>query len=202
DVGTGTGAIALLLAEAGHRVTGVDLSRGMLAVARRKARKMGLEVSFRLADAEALPFESGCFDGVVSRHLLWTLPDPEKALREWSRVTRRGGRVAVIDGRYSIDGVAGRVRRLLGQVGVLIFERRNPWNFYRKELRDRLPLVNGADGGEIAGLMSSCGIEGVSVRDLGYIRELQRKRMPWYHRLQSTYRTYMVWGTVPERGGA
>ncbi len=56
DVGTGTGFIALLLAELGHEVVGVDLSKGMLEVARKKAEKRGLQIEFKFGDAENLPF--------------------------------------------------------------------------------------------------------------------------------------------------
>ncbi|WP_456473834.1 class I SAM-dependent methyltransferase [Candidatus Pyrohabitans sp.] len=200
DVGTGTGAIALLLAEAGHRVTGVDISRGMLAVAREKAEEKGLEISFRVADAESLPFGNSCFDGVVSRHLLWTLPKPEKALKEWVRVTKYRGKVAVIDGKHFSDGVGNRIKQLVGQLGILIFEGRNPWNFYKNELRDELPLADGADERNIAELMSFSGIKDVHVRNLGYIREMQKKHMPWYQRISSTYQTFLIYGTV-EKGG-
>ncbi len=200
DVGTGTGEIALLLAEVGHRVTGVDISRGMLAVAREKAEERDLEISFRVADAESLPFGSSSFDGVVSRHLLWTLPEPEKALKEWVRVTKQGGKVAVIDGKHFPDGAGGWIKQLVGRLGVLIFERRNPWNLYKNELMDKLPLVNGVDERKIAELMSSSGIKDVHVRNLGYIKEMQKKHAPWYRRISLNYQTFLACGTV-EKGG-
>lgn len=101
DVGTGTGALALLLAEMGHNAIGIDLSEAMLKIAQEKAQKAGLRVEFRKGDAEAPPFPQESFDAVVSRHVLWTLPNPEKAVREWRRILRPGGRVIVIDGNWS-----------------------------------------------------------------------------------------------------
>lgn len=93
DVGTGTGFIALLLAELGHEVIGVDISEEMLRIAREKARKLNIEnVEFHLADAEELPFPDNTFDAVVARHVIWALPNPEKAYSEWKRVLRPGER--------------------------------------------------------------------------------------------------------------
>lgn len=93
DVGIGTGFIALLLAELGHEVIGVDISEEMLRIAREKARKLNIEnVEFHLADAEELPFPDNTFDAVVARHVIWALPNPEKAYSEWKRVLRPGER--------------------------------------------------------------------------------------------------------------
>lgn len=101
DVGTGTGEVALLLAGLGHHVTGVDLAEDMLAQARAKNDARGLAATFMTGDAEALPFPDASFDVVVNRHLLWTLPQPERALAEWSRVLVPGGKMVVIDGDFT-----------------------------------------------------------------------------------------------------
>jgi ubiquinone/menaquinone biosynthesis C-methylase UbiE len=86
DVGTGTGFLAFLLAELGHRVTGVDLSEGMLGLARERAaaqRAAGAPApEFRVGDVLAPPLPPGSVDAVVSRHLLWTLTDPAGGLRQ------------------------------------------------------------------------------------------------------------------------
>ena len=91
DVGTGTGFFAVLLAQAGHRVEGVDLTPAMLEEARALAAQRGLDITFREMDAQALDYEDGCFDAVISRNLTWTLPDPERAYGQWSRVLKPGG---------------------------------------------------------------------------------------------------------------
>jgi ubiquinone/menaquinone biosynthesis C-methylase UbiE len=75
DVGTGTGFIALLLAELGHEVIGVDISEEMLRIAREKARKLNIEnVEFHLADAEEPPFPDNTFDAVVADMLFGLCP--------------------------------------------------------------------------------------------------------------------------------
>jgi ubiquinone/menaquinone biosynthesis C-methylase UbiE len=102
DVGTGTGALAMLIAELGHTVTGVDLSEGMLARARAKADAAGASIEFVHGRAEDPPV--GPFDAVVERHVLWTVPDPVSTLRAWRSVTQPGGRLVLLEGSWGGDG--------------------------------------------------------------------------------------------------
>jgi SAM-dependent methyltransferase len=95
DVGTGPGQIAMDLARLGHRVTGIDIVPEMVDRARSESAGASNPPVFRRGDATEPPFPAGSFDAVVARHLLWTLPEPERALRNWRRLLRPGGRVAV-----------------------------------------------------------------------------------------------------------
>ena len=83
----GTGFLALILAELGHEVVGLDISDGMLSVARKKAEQRGLRIQFKLGDAENLPFKDDSFDAVICRHLIWTLPN-RSPLREHLGILR------------------------------------------------------------------------------------------------------------------
>jgi SAM-dependent methyltransferase len=102
DVGTGTGFLALLLAELGHRVTGIDLSEGMLtdgrAIAAERARAGSLPFppTFRIGDAMEPPLEPARVDVVSNRNVIWTLLDPRKAFRNWFALLRPGGRVLAV----------------------------------------------------------------------------------------------------------
>jgi SAM-dependent methyltransferase len=107
DVGAGTGALSLLAAELGHRVTGVDLSQGMLDRARAKAEAQGLEIEFVIGPAEAPP--AGPFDAVIERHVLWTAPDPLASLRAWREVAPEG-RVILFEGAWGTPGLVARAR--------------------------------------------------------------------------------------------
>jgi SAM-dependent methyltransferase len=100
DVGCGTGFMTRTAAALGHRVTGIDLAEGMVEVARHEAANRGLRVAFRLGDAVAPPFEPRSWDVVASRHVLWTLREPEVAFANWHRLLRAGGRVVAIDGSW------------------------------------------------------------------------------------------------------
>lgn len=100
DVGCGTGFLALQLAALGHRASGVDVAEEMLDLARAKAAAAGLEAHFERGDAERLPFADDSFDLVIERHVIWTLPEPDVALREWARVLRGAGRAVLIEGDW------------------------------------------------------------------------------------------------------
>ena len=129
DIGTGPGIVAFLLTELGHDVTGVDLSEEMLRNARENVARFNLPVEFRQGDAENLPFEDESFDAVVNRYVLWTLPNPEKAIAEWIRMLKPNGKVVIVDGNWylNLDGSRKRkVWRYLVMPLVLITERRNP----------------------------------------------------------------------------
>ncbi|MFZ1986046.1 MAG: methyltransferase domain-containing protein [Desulfatitalea sp.] len=140
DVGTGTGALALLLAEMNHDVSGIDLSEQMLKRAREKARTGRLKVEFKLGDAEAPPFEKESFDAVVSRHLLWTLPNPDKALRAWKQLLKPGGRIIIIDGNFeNVRTGIQELWRFLAMPLVLITELRDP-RMPKKDVDAHLPM--------------------------------------------------------------
>jgi ubiquinone/menaquinone biosynthesis C-methylase UbiE len=104
DVGCGTGSLAVLLAADGHRVTGVDLAAGMVEQARAKAEKAGLDARFLVGDAARPPTGGQRYGVVLARHLLWTLPDPHAALREWVSRLRPGGRLVLVEGRWRESG--------------------------------------------------------------------------------------------------
>lgn len=101
DLGCGTGSLAVVLAQAGYEVHGLDGSDRMLAAAREKARAAGVEMELRSGDAAAPPYARASFDVVLDRHVLWALPDPSDALARWSRLLRPGGRLVLIEGRWS-----------------------------------------------------------------------------------------------------
>jgi len=84
DVACGTGRHTRWLAEAGARVTAVDRSAPMLAVARKKCQ--GLDVDFREGDVSELPVPSGAFDVVLSALVMEHVPEVAPALREVHRV--------------------------------------------------------------------------------------------------------------------
>lgn len=96
DLGCGTGSLALLAAEQGHRVTGVDSSPAM--VARARAKLAGRDAVFLLGDAAAPPVGERLFDVVLVRHVLWALPDPARVLRHWRGLLRPGGRFVLVEG--------------------------------------------------------------------------------------------------------
>lgn len=97
DAACGTGRYTIPLAQAGARVTGIDLSEEMLDVARRKAAGGGLSLDLRVGDVRALPFADASFDLAICALALCHLPDLSPAARELARVLRPGGRVVISD---------------------------------------------------------------------------------------------------------
>jgi ubiquinone/menaquinone biosynthesis C-methylase UbiE len=79
------------------RLTGIELSQKMLAIARRRADDLDCHVEFRVGDAEALDFPSATFDTVVCTFSLCAIPDHRKALAEMTRVLRPGGVLLLAD---------------------------------------------------------------------------------------------------------
>ncbi len=96
EVAVGTG-LNLRLYPGDVTLTGIDLSDGMLAIARDRAERLGHPVTLRRADAHDLPFEAGSFDTVVCTLGLCAIPDDGKALREMARVLRPGGLLILLD---------------------------------------------------------------------------------------------------------
>ena len=97
DAACGTGRYAIPLAQAGARVTGIDISEVMLGLARQKASEHGLSVDLRAADLRQLPFPDASFDVMVCALALCHLPELRQAVSELSRVLRPGGRLIVSD---------------------------------------------------------------------------------------------------------
>ena len=120
DLGCGTGTLALLAAELGHAVDGVDFSRRMLDLARAKAAAAP-GVRFVLGDAAAPPLPPASYDVVLGRHVLWALPDPAAALASWRTLLRPGGRLVLVEGWWSTGaGLTGeQVERLLEALGLV-----------------------------------------------------------------------------------
>lgn len=90
EVGCGTGRTACYLAEQGHDVTAVDLHHGMVAKAQRRAEALGLQVTFRQADACNLPFDKDQFDAVVVESVT-NFAEARRAVPEYFRVLQPGG---------------------------------------------------------------------------------------------------------------
>jgi SAM-dependent methyltransferase len=97
DLATGTGITAVAARERGARVTAVDLTPELLAVARAKAAAESFtDIDFREGDAEALPFADASFDVVLSTCGHMFAPDQPKVASEIGRVTRPGGRAVFL----------------------------------------------------------------------------------------------------------
>ena len=103
DVATGTGLVAEQLLKRGFRVTGLDQSPEMLAIAH---RRFGERIELVEASAESLPFADESFDHLTFTYLLRYVDDPRQTIAELARVVRRGGLVASLE--FGVPNVLAR----------------------------------------------------------------------------------------------
>ncbi|MGP4089382.1 class I SAM-dependent methyltransferase [Streptomyces sp. KR55] len=96
EVAIGTG-LNLPLHPPGVRLTGIEWSPQMLAIARRRAHELSRTADLREADAQALPFPEASFDTVVCTLSLCAIPDDQRAIAEMSRMLKPGGRLLLLD---------------------------------------------------------------------------------------------------------
>lgn len=100
DVATGTGDLAIAaLTLQPEKVTGVDISEGMMEIGRKKLAEKGLSdrIVLQYGDSEALPFGDGSFDAITCAYGVRNFEHLEKGLQQMSRVLRRGGRIAILE---------------------------------------------------------------------------------------------------------
>lgn len=112
DVAAGNGNATLAAARRWCDVTSTDYVPALLDRGRDRARADHLEVSFRPADAEALPFADASFDAVLSTFGVMFTPDQDRAAAEMLRVCRPGGKIGLAN--WTLDGFIGQVFKTLG----------------------------------------------------------------------------------------
>ena len=94
-------------------VTSTDYVEKLLQRGQARAEAEGLQVEFKVADAEQLPFEDGAFDAVVSTFGVMFAPNQRKAASEMLRVCRSGGRIGMAN--WTPDGFIGHLFKALGK---------------------------------------------------------------------------------------
>ena len=113
DVAAGNGNATLAAARRGCKVTSTDYVSTLLERGAERARAEGLDVTFKVADAEALPFEDASFDAVVSTFGVMFAPDQARSASEMARVCRPGGRIGLAN--WTPEGFIGQLFKTLGR---------------------------------------------------------------------------------------
>ncbi|HEX2339727.1 MAG TPA: class I SAM-dependent methyltransferase [Vicinamibacterales bacterium] len=113
DVAAGNGNATLAAARRFASVTSTDYVPALLARGQRRAEAEGLDVTFAVADAEALPYPDASFDAVLSTFGVMFAPDHEQSARELVRVCRPGGRIGLAS--WTPQGFLGQMFRVLAR---------------------------------------------------------------------------------------
>jgi SAM-dependent methyltransferase len=114
DVACGTGNASIPAARLGARVTGLDFSPGLIAIARERGAEADVEIDWLEGDAQSLPFDDDSFDRVISAIGHMFAPDHQRTADELMRVCRPDGRIAVAC--WSPDGAIGAMFQRLGAI--------------------------------------------------------------------------------------
>ena len=114
DVAAGNGNATLAAARRFAEVTSTDFVPSLLDASRRRAEAQGFDnITYQVADAEALPFVDECFDVVLSTFGAVFTPDQRQAASELARVTKAGGKIAMAN--WTAEGFVGQFFRILGR---------------------------------------------------------------------------------------
>jgi SAM-dependent methyltransferase len=186
DVACGPGRCAAAAAARGGVPLGLDAAPGMVAVAHARYP----EIDFRQGDAERLPFADASFDAVVAGFVVNHLPCAERALSEFARVVRPGGRVAV-----TVWDRPERMR-LLGVLAEAV---------ERTEGVEDPGLPSGgpdpfrfADEAALAALLSGAGLDAVDIRSIAFEERVGDIDELWEGMLAGSVRTAAVIERQPE----
>jgi ubiquinone/menaquinone biosynthesis C-methylase UbiE len=194
DVGAGTGFLTMAAAGLGHEVTAVDLSGQMLARLTAKASAQQLTVTAIQASADQLPPEG--FDVVMSRHLLWTLPQPEGALRAW-RAAAPGGRLLLVEsvwgaGQSAADQFRARARRLARRLAAAPAGHHAE---YDQSITSALPFAGGLPPERLVELVQQAGWRAPRLRRLTGVEWILGRQLPWPERLAGPPPVYALWAS-------
>ncbi len=170
DLATGTGDLALMIARlhTDARVVGSDPSSRMLEVGVQKVMRTGLadRVQLEIGDAQALPYENDSFDGCCIAFGIRNVPDRSAALAEMARVTKPGGRVAVLElGEPGVGWLSPfarfHVRKVIPRIGGMLSGSRE-----YKYLQESIAAFPPAD--QFAEQMQASGLKVLDVQPLTF----------------------------------
>jgi ubiquinone/menaquinone biosynthesis C-methylase UbiE len=113
DVAAGNGNASLAAARRGCRVVSTDCVGSLLERGAERAHAERLQIEFRIADVEALPFDDGRFDVVLSTFGVMFAPDQQRSANEMARVCRPGGRIGMAN--WTPEGFIGQLFKTLGR---------------------------------------------------------------------------------------
>lgn len=135
----------------GYPTIGLDLSPEMLKYAVQRGKKEGSAAIYMEGDALKLPFADEAVDYIINARFIWTLTEPQKALKEWKRIIRPGGKILCFN-------------TMKEGVGITVKQRKS--EFYHDIEADSCLEISGASMEDLEELMESAGFSGVEIREI------------------------------------
>lgn len=187
DLATGTGTMATMMHSSGFAVTGLDFAEPMLALARSKAARLGMDIPFLLRDVEQTHEPDAKYDVLIARNLVWTLVDPAATFSEWLRILKPGGTLLIIDADHVSVTWADRLRKLWSR-----------WFHVRPDGHSMLTAdQRAAHGAIVADIHFSRGARAEAVTGLlveaGFVDVSADEGMNALRRAQSAGRGWIAW---------
>ncbi len=140
DLGCGTGTLSGLLVDEGYTVDGIDFSPEMISRARAKVP----QARFEVADAADPPLDAAAYDAVLSRHVLWAMPDPASAMARWVDLLKPAGRLVLVEGSWMTGAglTAVEAERIVLTARAEVVTRHLPESvFWGKDIEDERYLL-------------------------------------------------------------
>jgi SAM-dependent methyltransferase len=167
----------------------------MLARARANGADAGLAVEWVVGDAEAITGARHRYDALLSRHLLWTLPDPARAMVAWREAVRPGGLIVTIDGM--VPTRPWPIRRAIELAQWIVARRNGSSHQYSDETSARLPLRIQRGTEAVVSLMREAGLERIRVRTLREVDRVERAHLSPLERLADPWQRYLATARTP-----
>jgi ubiquinone/menaquinone biosynthesis C-methylase UbiE len=117
EIAPGPGYFCIELAKLGkYQITGLDISKSFVEIARRNAKEAGFKIDFRAGNASAMPFKDGTFDFTFCQAAFKNFSEPVQAIAEMYRVMKPGGTAVIADMRR--DASAEEIEREVNGMGL------------------------------------------------------------------------------------
>jgi ubiquinone/menaquinone biosynthesis C-methylase UbiE len=170
EIAPGPGYLAIELAKLGrYQISGLDISRTFVGIAREKARAAAVEVDFQQGDVAHVPYESDLFDFIVCRAAFKNFSNPARALNEMYRVLKCGGTALIIDLRR--DAPKETIDQYIDMIGLNWWDSfLTKWTF-ELMLKRRAYLKN-----EITDLVSQTPFEHLAIEETAMGMEIRLRK--------------------------
>lgn len=163
DLGTGTGFLANMTARLGHSTIGIDISKEMMNFGVKHAKTVGSDAIFMEGSVLELPFMDNTVDFIINSRLIWTLVEPDMAIKEWLRILKPGGKMMCFN-------------RMKEGVGLNI----GKVNIYEDEEVDKQLAIKGARMEELRDLLERNGLVDVQIQKLSGLTRPGYDYDPWF----------------------